>query len=129
VPIRLPALGLSVLQLQLGLDGHHTLPSSVRVYLHGLKLSVSRHEAFPLRIIDSSSSDFAISNRYVQAWFSGLTGQLRVKDQGWWGRARAQRRACAWVGLSSAVSCHLVDSDLGVVHLGSKPTAWGGWAW
>jgi alpha-mannosidase II len=77
VPIRLPALGLSVLQLQLGLDGHHTLPSSVRVYLHGLKLSVSRHEAFPLRIIDSSSSDFAISNRYVQAWFSGLTGQLR----------------------------------------------------
>ncbi|XP_077796493.1 alpha-mannosidase 2x isoform X14 [Macaca mulatta] len=67
VPVRLPALGLGVLQLQLGLDGHRTLPSSVRVYLHGRQLSVSRHEAFPLRVIDSGSSDFALSNRYMQS--------------------------------------------------------------
>uniref|UniRef100_A0A2I3LMU1 Alpha-mannosidase n=1 Tax=Papio anubis TaxID=9555 RepID=A0A2I3LMU1_PAPAN len=77
VPVRLPALGLGVLQLQLGLDGHRTLPSSMRVYLHGRQLSVSRHEAFPLRIIDSGSSDFALSNRYMQVWFSGLTGLLK----------------------------------------------------
>uniref|UniRef100_A0A8C5JVT4 Alpha-mannosidase n=1 Tax=Jaculus jaculus TaxID=51337 RepID=A0A8C5JVT4_JACJA len=77
VPIRLPALGLSVLQLQPSADGPHTLPSSVRVYLHGLKLSVSRHGTFPVRIIDSSTRDFAISNRYMQVWFSGLTGLLK----------------------------------------------------
>ncbi|KAK2490192.1 hypothetical protein MC885_016931, partial [Smutsia gigantea] len=61
----------------LGLDGHHALPSSVRVYLHGRQLSVSRHEAFPLRVIDSGTSDFALSNRYMQVWFSGLTGLLK----------------------------------------------------
>nr|BAG57210.1 unnamed protein product [Homo sapiens] len=77
VPVRLPALGLGVLQLQLGLDGHRTLPSSVRIYLHGRQLSVSRHEAFPLRVIDSGTSDFALSNRYMQVWFSGLTGLLK----------------------------------------------------
>uniref|UniRef100_A0A8C5V3F7 Mannosidase alpha class 2A member 2 n=1 Tax=Microcebus murinus TaxID=30608 RepID=A0A8C5V3F7_MICMU len=77
VPIRLPALGLGVLQLHLGLDGHRTLPSSVRVYLHGRQLPVSRHEAFPLRIVDSGTSDFALSNRYMQVWFSGRTGLLK----------------------------------------------------
>lgn len=82
MPVRLLALGLGVLQLQLGLDGHRTLPSSVRVYLHGRPLSVSRHEAFPLRVIDSGTSDFALSNRYMQVWFSGLTGLLKVKSQG-----------------------------------------------
>ena len=82
VPIHLPALGLGVLQLQLGLDGPRTLPSSVRIYLHGRQLSVSRHEAFPLRVIDSGTSDFALSNRYMQVWFSGLTGLLKVKGQG-----------------------------------------------
>ncbi|XP_060257626.1 alpha-mannosidase 2x isoform X3 [Ovis aries] len=77
VPVRLPALGLGVLQLQQGLDGPRTLPSSVRVYLHGRPLSVSRNEAFPLRVIDSGTSDFALSNRYMQVWFSGLTGLLK----------------------------------------------------
>ncbi|XP_070631244.1 alpha-mannosidase 2x isoform X3 [Bos indicus] len=67
VPVRLPALGLGVLQLQQGLDGPRTLPSSVRVYLHGRPLSVSRNEAFPLRVIDSGTSDFALSNRYMQS--------------------------------------------------------------
>ncbi|KAM9711899.1 alpha-mannosidase 2x isoform 4-T8 [Dama dama] len=77
LPVRLPALGLGVLQLQQGLDGPRTLPSSVRVYLHGRPLSVSRNEAFPLRVIDSGTSDFALSNRYMQVWFSGLTGLLK----------------------------------------------------
>lgn len=81
VPIRLPALGLGVLQLQPDLDGPYTLPSSVRVYLNGVKLSVSRQTPFPLRVMDSSPSDFAISNRYMQVWFSGLTGLLKVKGQ------------------------------------------------
>lgn len=93
MPIRLPALGLGVLQLQLGLDGHHTLPSSVRIYLHGRQLVVSRHEAFPLRIIDSGTGDFALSNRYMQVWFSGLSGLLKVKGQG-----ASQRGACVEVG-------------------------------
>lgn len=81
VPIRLPALGLGVLQLQPDLDGPYTLQSSVRVYLNGMKLSVSRQAAFPLRVVDSGTSDFAISNRYMQVWFSGLTGLLKVKGQ------------------------------------------------
>lgn len=93
--MRLPALGLGVLQLQLGLDGHRTLPSSVRVYLHGRQLAVSRQDAFPLRIIDSGASDFALSNRYMQVWFSGLTGLLKVKGQG-----RGLGRACLAVGRS-----------------------------
>nr|KAF6399330.1 mannosidase alpha class 2A member 2 [Molossus molossus] len=81
VPIRLPALGLGVLRLQLGLDRHRTLPSSVRVYLHGRQLAVSRHEAFPLRVIDSGTGDFALSNRYMQVWFSGLSGLLKVQPR------------------------------------------------
>lgn len=94
VPIRLPALGLGVLQLQLGLDGHHTLPSSVRIYLHGRRLAVSRHEAFPLRVVDSGTGDFALSNRYMQVWFSGLSGLLKVKGQG-----ASQRGVYVEVGL------------------------------
>lgn len=81
VPIRLPALGLAMLQLQPDLDGPYTLQSSVHVYLNGVKLSVSRQTAFPIRVVDSGPSDFAISNRYMQVWFSGLTGLLKVKGQ------------------------------------------------
>lgn len=77
VPVRLPALGLAVLQLQPDLDGPYTLQSSVHVYLNGVKLSVSRQTTFPLRVVDSGTSDFAISNRYMQVWFSGLTGLLK----------------------------------------------------
>lgn len=94
VPIRLPALGLGVLQLQLGPDGHHTLPSSVRIYLHGRRLAVSRHETFPLRVVDSGTGDFALSNRYMQVWFSGLSGLLKVKGQG-----ASQRGVYVEVGL------------------------------
>lgn len=79
LPVRLPALGLGVLQLQQGLDRLRTLPSSVRVYLQGRRLTVSRHEAFPVRVIDTGASDFALSTHYMQVWFSGLTGLLKVK--------------------------------------------------
>lgn len=81
MPVHLPALGLGVLQLQLGLDGPHTLPSSVRVYLHGRPLAVSRHDAFPLRVLDAGAADFALSNRYMQVWFSGQSGLLKVKGR------------------------------------------------
>ncbi|XP_040824851.1 alpha-mannosidase 2x isoform X1 [Ochotona curzoniae] len=77
LPVRLPALGLGVLQLQQGLDRLRTLPSSVRVYLQGRRLTVSRHEAFPVRVIDTGASDFALSTHYMQVWFSGLTGLLK----------------------------------------------------
>lgn len=74
VPLRLPALGLGLLQLQPGLDEQHSLPSSTRIYLHGRRLSVSRPELFPLRVLDSGAGDFSLSNQHVQVWFSGLTG-------------------------------------------------------
>ncbi|XP_076980368.1 alpha-mannosidase 2x isoform X3 [Tamandua tetradactyla] len=77
VPLRLPALGLTVLQLQLGPDGPRALPSSTRVYLHGRRLTVSRPEAFPVRVIDAGPGDFVLSSRYLQAGFSGLTGLLK----------------------------------------------------
>lgn len=112
VPIRLPALGLGVLQLQLGLDGPRTLPASVRIYLHGRQLSVSRQDVFPLRVIDSGASDFALSNRYMQVWFSGLTGLLKVKSQG-----PGLRRAClAGAGVLSGL---VTVGDRGVGLLGS----------
>lgn len=74
VPLRLPALGLSVLQLQAGQAGAHSLASSTRVYLHGRRLSVSKPGAFPLRVLDAGAGDFSLSNQYMQVWFSGLTG-------------------------------------------------------
>lgn len=127
MPTRLPALGLGVLQLQLGLDGHRTLPSSVRVYLHGRQLAVSRHEAFPLRVIDSGTGDFALSNHYMQVWFSGLSGLLKVKGQG-----GSQRRVCVALGpdlgegtwLSWAPSGQ--QGTLGVASWGSSSVpSWG----
>ncbi|XP_039766142.1 alpha-mannosidase 2x isoform X2 [Ornithorhynchus anatinus] len=77
VPARLPALGLSVLQLLPGRDGQRTLPSSVHVYLHGRRLPVSDHEAFSVRVSEAADGDFALSNRYMQVWFSGRTGLLK----------------------------------------------------
>ena len=111
LPVRLPALGLGVLQLQQGLDGPRTLPSSVRVYLHGRPLSVSRNEAFPLRVIDSGTSDFTLSNRYMQVWFSGLTGLLKVKGQGL--GAGAGHSSCLWP--VNAATCLAVDLGVGRV--------------
>uniref|UniRef100_G1PC04 Alpha-mannosidase n=1 Tax=Myotis lucifugus TaxID=59463 RepID=G1PC04_MYOLU len=107
VPVRLPALGLGVLQLQPGLDAHRTLPSSVRVYLQGRKLAVSRHEAFPLRVMDSGPGNFALSNRYMQVGHGGtpgagasLPGHRRPVD-GAVGRAWAFLRGGACWGLAS----------------------------
>lgn len=118
VPIRLPALGLGVLQLQPDLDGPYTLPSSVRIYLNGAKLSIGRQAAFPLRVMDSSPSDFAISNRYMQVWFSGLTGLLKVKGQARVGgegpeKGTGIRRLCTAVP-GPACACHLTHRGLGV---------------
>lgn len=103
VPIRLPALGLGVLQLQPDLDGTYTLQSSVRVYLNGVRLSVSRQTAFPLRVVDSGTSDFSISNRYMQVWFSGLTGLLKVKGQAKGGEEGGTRGRRGCWGLCTAV--------------------------
>jgi len=119
VPVRLPALGLGVLQLQQGLDGPRTLPSSVRVYLHGRPLSVSRNEAFPLRVIDSGTSDFALSNRYMQVWFSGLTGLLKVKGQGL--GAGAGHASC----LRPVSTATWLAVDLGGGSASPEPTAQG----
>ena len=119
MPVRLPALGLGVLQLQQGLDGPRTLPSSVRVYLHGRPLSVSRNEAFPLRDIDSGTSDFALSNRYMQFWFSGRTGLHKVKGQGL--GAGAGHASC----LRPVSAATWLAVDLGGGSAGPEPTAQG----
>lgn len=105
VPVHLPALGLGVLQLQLGVDGPRTLPSSVRVYLHGRPLAVSRHEAFPLRVLDSGAADFALSNRYMQVWFSGQSGLLKVKGPRGAGTSRCGRQAQLGVALGEVRPC------------------------
>lgn len=84
MPLRLPALGLCVLQLQPGVDGQRTLPSSTRVYLHGRRLSVSKPNTFPLRVLDSGAGDFSLSNHHVQVWFSGLTGLPKVRAGAGW---------------------------------------------
>uniref|UniRef100_G1Q2S3 mannosyl-oligosaccharide 1,3-1,6-alpha-mannosidase n=1 Tax=Myotis lucifugus TaxID=59463 RepID=G1Q2S3_MYOLU len=80
VPVRLPALGLGVLQLQPGLDAHRTLPSSVRVYLQGRKLAASRHEGLPLRVMESGA-DFALSNSYMEVWVLSLSGLHQGKRE------------------------------------------------
>lgn len=38
-----------------------------------------QEQGVPLRVIDSGTSDFALSNRYSWVWFSGLTGLLQGK--------------------------------------------------
>lgn len=111
VPVRLPGLGLGVLQLQPDLDGPYTLQSSVRVYLNGVKLSVSRQSAFPVRVVDSGASDFAISNRYMQVWFSGLTGLLKVKGQAR-GGGEGPEEGMGVRGLVDSCSCSHVPSCL-----------------
>ncbi|XP_023604787.1 LOW QUALITY PROTEIN: alpha-mannosidase 2x-like, partial [Myotis lucifugus] len=100
VPVRLPALGLGVLQLQPGLDAHRTLPSSVRVYLQGRKLAVSRHEAFPLRVMDSGPGNFALSNRYMQGLRPGPAGHSSFPARPWAGPSLL----CPVPGLSATCS-------------------------
>uniref|UniRef100_A0A8C0GQS5 mannosyl-oligosaccharide 1,3-1,6-alpha-mannosidase n=1 Tax=Chelonoidis abingdonii TaxID=106734 RepID=A0A8C0GQS5_CHEAB len=73
---RLPALGLSVLQLYKSFDSHSTLTSSVHIHLHGRDLPVRPREVFPVRVVPATSDDFCLDNQHMQACFSGLTGLL-----------------------------------------------------
>nr|XP_048721949.1 alpha-mannosidase 2x isoform X3 [Caretta caretta] len=74
---RLPALGLSVLQLYKSFDSHTTLMSSVHLHLHGRDLPVRPREVFPVRVVPATSDDFCLDNQHMQACFSGLTGLLQ----------------------------------------------------
>ncbi|EMP36062.1 Alpha-mannosidase 2x [Chelonia mydas] len=74
---RLPALGLSVLQLYKSFDSHTTLTSSVRLHLHGRDLPVRPREVFPVHVVPATSDDFCLDNQHMQACFSGLTGLLQ----------------------------------------------------
>nr|XP_013806512.1 PREDICTED: alpha-mannosidase 2x isoform X2 [Apteryx mantelli mantelli] len=74
---RLPALGLRVLQLHKVFDGHATLKSSVRLYLHGRDLPVRKHEALPVHVFPATTDDFCLENQHLQACFSGLSGLLQ----------------------------------------------------
>ncbi|XP_032650078.1 alpha-mannosidase 2x isoform X1 [Chelonoidis abingdonii] len=74
---RLPALGLSVLQLYKSFDSHSTLTSSVHIHLHGRDLPVRPREVFPVRVVPATSDDFCLDNQHMQACFSGLTGLLQ----------------------------------------------------
>uniref|UniRef100_A0A8D0GGK1 Mannosidase alpha class 2A member 2 n=1 Tax=Sphenodon punctatus TaxID=8508 RepID=A0A8D0GGK1_SPHPU len=77
VMARLPALGLSILQLCKSFDSHTTLKSSERLYLHGRDLPVRKHETFPVRIIPGAAEDFCLQNQHMQACFSGPSGLLK----------------------------------------------------
>uniref|UniRef100_A0A8D0E672 mannosyl-oligosaccharide 1,3-1,6-alpha-mannosidase n=1 Tax=Salvator merianae TaxID=96440 RepID=A0A8D0E672_SALMN len=72
--MRLPALGLSILQLSKAFDSHNTLKSSVRLFLHGRDLPVHKHEAFPVRVIPTAADDFCLQNQHLRACFAGSSG-------------------------------------------------------
>ncbi|XP_075569771.1 alpha-mannosidase 2x isoform X2 [Pelecanus crispus] len=74
---RLPALGLRVLQLHKSFDGHATLKSSVRLYLHGRDLTVRKQEAVPVHVFPATSDDFCLENQHLRACFSGRSGLLQ----------------------------------------------------
>ncbi|XP_053220278.1 alpha-mannosidase 2x isoform X1 [Podarcis raffonei] len=77
INMRLPALGLSILQLSKSFDSHNTLKSSVRLFLHGRDLPVHKHEAFPVRVIPTATEDFCLENQHMRACFSGGSGSLK----------------------------------------------------
>ncbi|XP_074862541.1 alpha-mannosidase 2x isoform X3 [Carettochelys insculpta] len=77
VMTRLPALGLSTLQLYKSFDSHSTLPSSVRLHLQGRDLTVRPRNAFPVRLIPAAAEDFCLENPHMQACFSGRSGLLQ----------------------------------------------------
>ncbi|XP_074456795.1 alpha-mannosidase 2x isoform X12 [Larus michahellis] len=74
---RLPALGLRVLQLHKSFNGHATLKSSVRLYLHGRDLPVRKQEAVPVHVFPATADDFCLENQHLQACFSGHSGLLQ----------------------------------------------------
>ncbi|XP_063170157.1 alpha-mannosidase 2x isoform X2 [Candoia aspera] len=74
---RLPALGLTILQLVKSFDSHNTLKSSVRLFLHGRDFAVHKHEAFPVQVLPSATDDFCLENQHMRACFSGPSGSLK----------------------------------------------------
>ncbi|MEE6503414.1 hypothetical protein FKM82_004822, partial [Ascaphus truei] len=80
-PARLPALGLSLFQVHMSFDGHTSLKSNLRVYLHGRGVAVKKHNVFPVKVFESGTEDFHIENQYMQVWFSGLTGLVKVRGK------------------------------------------------
>ncbi|XP_015744480.2 alpha-mannosidase 2x isoform X2 [Python bivittatus] len=77
VIIRLPALGLTILQLIKSFDSHNTLKSSVRLFLHGRDFAVHKHEAFPVQVLSTATEDFCLENQHMRACFSGSSGSLK----------------------------------------------------
>ncbi|XP_054024882.1 alpha-mannosidase 2x [Dryobates pubescens] len=86
---RLPALGLRMLQLQRSLDGQATLPSSLRLYLHGRDVPVHKPTAVPLQVLPDAADDFCLENQHLRACFSGHSGLLQSIRQA--GEEREQR--------------------------------------
>ncbi|XP_042747497.1 alpha-mannosidase 2x isoform X1 [Lagopus leucura] len=74
---RLPALGLRVLQLQKSFDGHSTLQSSVRLYLHGRDVTVRQQEAVPVQVFPAAPDDFCLESQHLRSCFSGSSGLLQ----------------------------------------------------
>lgn len=76
--IRLPALGLTILQLIKSFDSHNTLKSSVRLFLHGHDFAGHKYEAIPVQVLSTATDDFCLENQHMRACFSGPSGSLKV---------------------------------------------------
>ncbi|XP_042328566.1 alpha-mannosidase 2x isoform X2 [Sceloporus undulatus] len=81
VILRLPALGLTVLQLIKSYDSHNTFKSSMRLFLNGRDLPVRKYEAFPVKVIPAAPDDFCLENQHMRACFSGPSGALKSVAQ------------------------------------------------
>ncbi|KAG8145321.1 hypothetical protein E2320_013651 [Naja naja] len=77
VMIRLPALGLTILQLIKSFDSHNMLKSSVRLFLHGHDFAGHKHEAVPVQVLSTATDDFCLENQHMRACFSGPSGSLK----------------------------------------------------
>ncbi|XP_013927847.1 PREDICTED: alpha-mannosidase 2x isoform X2 [Thamnophis sirtalis] len=77
VMIRLPALGLTILQLIKSFDNHNTLKSSVRLFLHGHDFAGHKYEAVPVQVLSTATDDFCLANQHMRACFSGPSGSLK----------------------------------------------------
>ncbi|XP_060550694.1 alpha-mannosidase 2x isoform X3 [Pantherophis guttatus] len=77
VMIRLPALGLTILQLIKSFDSHNTLKSSVRLFLHGHDFVGHKNEAVPVQVLSTATDDFCLENQHMRACFSGPSGSLK----------------------------------------------------
>lgn len=95
--IRLPALGLTILQLIKSFDSHNTLKSSVRLFLHGHDFVGHKHEAVPVQILSTATDDFCLENQHMRACFSGPSGSLKVtcREDKLEGKGEGRGRKCA----------------------------------